>query len=108
MMSCPASAAWSHPILSLCCTKPSPSRGAVMSGCITTVAIFRSDQLGRRCIVGCTVAACTSVGASVTHERALKTRETSCVPKAAKLFFIPVAHSPPGAVRCVTASELPS
>jgi hypothetical protein len=30
------------------------------------------------------------------------------VPRAAKLFFIPVVHSPPGAVGQVAASELPS
>jgi hypothetical protein len=38
----------------------------------------------------------TSAGASVMHERALKTREPSCVPRVAKPFFIPVVHSPPG------------
>jgi hypothetical protein len=30
------------------------------------------------------------------------------VPRASKLFFIPVVHSPPGAVGHVVASELPS
>jgi hypothetical protein len=52
MMSCPVSAAWSRPILSLCCTESGSSRGAVLSGRITTIAMFRSDQLGRCCIVG--------------------------------------------------------
>jgi hypothetical protein len=42
------------------------------------------------------------------HERALEIREPSCVPRAAKHFFIPVVHSPPGAVGHVTAPELPS
>jgi hypothetical protein len=68
MMSCMTSAAWSRPILSLCCTKPGSSRGAVLSGRITTVAMSMSGQLIRRC----TVAACTFAGASVTHECALE------------------------------------
>jgi hypothetical protein len=57
---------------------------------------------------GRTIAAYTSAGASVMHERALETREPSCVPRAAKLFFILVVHSPPGAVENVKAPELPS
>jgi hypothetical protein len=92
MMSCTTSVAWSCPVLSLCCTEHGPYRGAVLSGHITSVAMSRSDQLGRCC----TVAACTSAGASVTHERALKTCEPSCVPRVARPFFIPVVHSPPG------------
>jgi hypothetical protein len=40
------------------------------------------------------------------HEQALETREPSCVPRAAKPFFIPVVHSPLGAVGDVVASEL--
>jgi hypothetical protein len=51
MMSCMTSAALSHPILSLCCTEPGPSRGAVLSGRITTVDMSRSGQLGQRCTV---------------------------------------------------------
>jgi hypothetical protein len=47
-MSCTASAAWSRPVLSLCCTEPSPSCGAVLSGRITTVTMSRSGQLGQR------------------------------------------------------------
>jgi hypothetical protein len=46
--------------------------------------------------------------ASVTHERALETRKPSCVPRAAKPFFISVVHNPPGAVGHMTAPELPS
>jgi hypothetical protein len=60
--------------------------------------------VGRRC----TVATCTSAGASVTHEHALETREPSYVPRAAKPFFIPVIHSPSGAVGHVAAPKLPS
>jgi hypothetical protein len=51
---------------------------------------------------------CTSAGASVMHERALETREPSCVPRATKLFFILVVHSQPRAVGHVVAPELPS
>jgi hypothetical protein len=42
------------------------------------------------------------------HEHAMKTREPSCVPRAVKPFFIPVVHSPPGAMGHVAAPELPS
>jgi hypothetical protein len=49
MMSYTASAAWSRPVLSLCCTEHGPSRGAVLSDHITTVGMSRSGQLGRRC-----------------------------------------------------------
>jgi hypothetical protein len=52
--------------------------------------------------------ACTFAGTSVMHEHALKTRESSCVPRAAKLFFIHVVHSLSGAMGHVTAPELPS
>jgi hypothetical protein len=52
MMSCTVPTAWSCPVLSLCCTEPGPSRGAVLSGRITTVAMSRSDQLDRRYTVG--------------------------------------------------------
>jgi hypothetical protein len=49
-----------------------------------------------------------SAGTSVTHEHAMKTCEPSCVPRVGKPFFIPVVHSPPGAVGHVVAPELPS
>jgi hypothetical protein len=49
MMSCTASTAWSHPVLSLCCTKHDLYRGAVLSGHITFVVMSKSGQLGRRC-----------------------------------------------------------
>jgi hypothetical protein len=51
MMSYTASAAWSRTVLSLCCTEHGTYCGAVMSGRITSVAMFRSGQLGRRCTV---------------------------------------------------------
>jgi hypothetical protein len=46
MMSCTASVAWSRLVLSLCYTEHGPSHGAVLSGRITSVAMFRSGQLG--------------------------------------------------------------
>jgi hypothetical protein len=51
MMSCMTPAAWSRPVLSLCCTEYGPSHGAVLSGHITSVAMYRSGQLGRRCTI---------------------------------------------------------
>jgi hypothetical protein len=44
-------------------------------------------------------------GASVTRERTLETCEPSYVLRAAKTFFIPVVHSPLGAVGYVAALE---
>jgi hypothetical protein len=40
------SAAWSHPVLLLYYTKHGSYRGAVPSGHITSVAMFRSGQMG--------------------------------------------------------------
>jgi hypothetical protein len=57
MMSFATSAVWSRPDLSHCCTEHGQRRGVAMSGHITTVAISKSGQLGRRC----TVAACPHV-----------------------------------------------
>jgi hypothetical protein len=82
-MSYPVSAAWSHHVLSLCCTGHGPSRDVVLSGYITVVVMSRSGQLSRRC----TVSACTSAVASITHECALKTREPSCVSRTTKSFL---------------------
>jgi hypothetical protein len=109
-MSCTASAAWSCPVLSLCSTEPGPSRGAVLSGRITTVAMFRSGQLGLRCIVepNCSGLSARLAGASVTRDRALDTCEPSYVSGAARPFFIPVVHSPLGVVGYVAAPELSS
>jgi hypothetical protein len=42
MMSCTVSAACSRHVLSLCCTEYGPYRGAVLSGYITDVAMYRS------------------------------------------------------------------
>jgi hypothetical protein len=50
-MSCTASAAWSHHVLSLCCTEHDSYRGVVLSGRITYVAISRSGQLRRHCTI---------------------------------------------------------
>jgi hypothetical protein len=110
MMSCTASATWSCLVLSLCCIEPGPFRGAVLSGRITTVAMSRSGQLGLRCTVepNCSGISARLAGASVTRNRALDTCEPSCVPGAAKPFFIPVVHSPLGAVGYVAAPELSS
>jgi hypothetical protein len=66
------SAAWSYHVLSLYCTEHDPYHSAVMLGRIISVAMSRSDQLGRRCTVA-------YAGASITHERDLKTHEPSCV-----------------------------
>jgi hypothetical protein len=70
----------------------------------------RSDQLGLRCTVepNCSSLSARLAGASVTHDRALDTCELSCVPGAARPFFIPVIHSPLGAVGYVAAPELSS
>jgi hypothetical protein len=51
MMSYTTSAAWSHPVLSLCCIEHGPSRGAILSGRITSVAMSTNGQLGRCCTV---------------------------------------------------------
>jgi hypothetical protein len=86
------------------------SRGAVLSGRITTVAIPKSGQLGLRCTVeqNCNGMSAHLTGASVTRNRALNTCEPSYVPGAARTFFIPVVHSPLGAVGYVAAPELSS
>jgi hypothetical protein len=110
MMSCPASAAWSHLVLSLYCTEPSPSRGAALLGCITTVAMSRSGQLGLYCTVepNCSGLSTCPAGASVTHNCGLDTCEPSCLPGAARPLFIPVVHSSLGAMGYVAALELSS
>jgi hypothetical protein len=51
MMSCTASAVWSRPVLSLCCTEYGSSRDAILLGHITAVAMSRSGQLGQRCTI---------------------------------------------------------
>jgi hypothetical protein len=98
MMSYPTSAAWSSLILSLCCTKPDSSRVVVLSGRITVVAMSRSGQLRLRYTVkpNCSGLSARLTGASVTHNRALDTCELSCMPGAARPFFIPIVHIPLG------------
>jgi hypothetical protein len=98
MMSCAAYAAWSRPVSSPCYTEHGQRCGAVMSDCITIVAMYRSGQLGQRYTVkpNCSGLSVRLAGASVTCEHALKTCEPSCVPRAAKSFFILVVHSPLG------------
>jgi hypothetical protein len=46
--------------------------------------------------------------ASLTRERALETCEPSCVPGAARPFFISVVHSPLGTLGYMVALELSS
>jgi hypothetical protein len=107
MMSCTASAAWSHPVLSLCCTEHGQRCGAVLSGHITTLVMFRSGQLGMHCTVepNCSIISACLASASVTHDRALDTCELSYEPGVARPFFIPVVHSPLGAVEYVAAPK---
>jgi hypothetical protein len=87
MMSCTMSAAWSR---------------------ITIVAMSRSGQLGLCCTIepNCSDMSARLAGASVTHDRALDTCESSCMPGAGRPFFIPVIHSPLGVVGYVVAPEL--
>jgi hypothetical protein len=110
MMSCTSSATCSHPVSSPCYTEHGQRCGAVMSDRITTVAISRSGQLGLRCYVesNCSGLSTCLTGASVTRDRTLDTCEPNCVPGAARPFFIPVVHSPLGAVGYVVAPKLSS
>jgi hypothetical protein len=68
----------------------------------------RSGQLGLRCIFepNCSGMFARLAGATVTRDCALDTCEPSCVPEAGRPFFIPVVHSPLGAVGYVAALEL--
>jgi hypothetical protein len=63
-----------------------------------------------RCTVepNCSDLSARLTSVSVTHDRALDTCEPSCVPVAARSFFIHVDHSPLGAVGYVAAPELSS
>jgi hypothetical protein len=50
---------------------------------------------------------CTRLaGTSVTREHVLEIRESSCVPRVAKHFFIPVVHSPLGVVGYVATPKV--
>jgi hypothetical protein len=51
MMSYRASAAWSHPVLSLSCTEHGQRCGVILSDRITTIAMFSSGQLDLRCTI---------------------------------------------------------
>jgi hypothetical protein len=110
MMSCTASAAWSRHVSSPCYTEHGQRCGAILLGRITTVAMSRSSQLGLRCTVepNCSGLSVRFAGASITRDRALDTCEPSCVPEAVRPFFIPVVHSPLGAVGYMAAPELSS
>jgi hypothetical protein len=110
MMSYMTSTAWSRPVSSLCYTEYGQRCGAILSGRITTVVMSRSGQLGLRCSVepNCSGMSARLAEASVTRDRALDTCEPSCVPGAARPFFIPVVHSPLEAVGYVAALELSS
>jgi hypothetical protein len=107
MMSYTTSVAWNHPASSPCYTKHGQCCGAVLLGRITTVAMSKSGQLGLRCTVesNCSGMCARLAGASVTRDRALDTCEPSCVPRAARPFFIPTVHSPLGAVGYVATSK---
>jgi hypothetical protein len=109
-MSYTTSAVWSRSVSSPCYTEYGQRCGAVLSGRITTVAMSRSGQLGLRCTVepNCSGLSARLAGASVTRDRILDTCEPSCVPGAARHFFIPVVHSPLGAMGYVAAPELSS
>jgi hypothetical protein len=110
MMPCTTSAAWSRPVSSPCYTEHGQRCGVVLSGRISTVAMSRSGQLGLRCIVELNYSGMSArlAGASVTRDRALDTYEPSCVPGAARPFFIPMVHRPLGVVGYVATPELSS
>jgi hypothetical protein len=110
MMSYMASAAWSHPVSSPCYTEHGQRYGAVLSSRITTVAMSRSGQLGLRCTVEPNRSGMYArlAGASVTRDHALDTYEPSCMPGAARSFFIPVVHNPLGVVGYMTSPMLSS
>jgi hypothetical protein len=84
--------------------------GAVLSGRINTVAMSRSGQLGLRRTVepNCSGLSARLADSSVTCDHTLDTYEPSCVPRAARPFFISVVHIPLGGVGYVAALELSS
>jgi hypothetical protein len=110
MMSYTTSAAWSRYVSSSCYTEHGQRCGVVMLDRIITIAMSRSGQLGMRCSVepNCSGLPARLAGASVTCDRALDTCKLSCVPRAARPFFIPVVHNPLGAVGYVASPELSS
>jgi hypothetical protein len=110
MMSYTASAAWSRLVSSACYTEHGQRCGAILSGRITTVAMSSSGQLGLHCSIelNCSGLSTRLAGASIIHDCALETCEPSCIPGAARPFFISVVHNPLGAVGHVAAPELSS
>jgi hypothetical protein len=110
MMSCTALAAWSHYVSSLCYTEHDQRCGAILSGRITIVVMSKGGQLGLCCTVepNCSGISAHLANASVTHNHGLDTCNPSCVPGAARPFFIPVVHSLLGAMGYVAAPELSS
>jgi hypothetical protein len=108
MMSYTASAAWSRPVFLPYYTEHGQRCGAVLLGRITTVAMFRSGQLGLRCTIepNCSGLSERLAGASITRDRALDTCEHICMPGAAMPFFIHMVHDPLGAMGYVVAPEL--
>jgi hypothetical protein len=99
-----------RPVSSPCYTEHGQRCGAILLGRITTVAMSRSGQLGPRCTIEPNYSGISArlAGASVTRDRTLDTCEPSCVPGEARPLFIPVVHSPLGAVGYVAALELSS
>jgi hypothetical protein len=110
MMSSTTSATWSHHISPPCYTEHGQRCGVILSSGITPVAMSRSGQLGLCCTVkpNCSGIFARLAGTSITRGRALDTCEPSCVPGAARPFFIPVVHNPLGAVGYMAAPELSS
>jgi hypothetical protein len=82
MMSCTMSAAWSHPVSLPCYTEHGQCCEDVLLDRITTVAMYRSGQLGLHYTVepNCSSMSTRLAGASVTRDHALDTCEPSCVP----------------------------
>jgi hypothetical protein len=109
-MSCTTAVAWSRHVSSSCYTEHGQRSGAVLSDRITTVAMFRSNQLSLRCTVelNCGGLSARLVATSVTCDHALEICELSCVPGVARHLFIPMVHSPLGAVGYMAAPELSS
>jgi hypothetical protein len=108
MMSYTASVALSRSVSSPCYTEHGQRCGTVLLGHITTVAMYRSGQLGLCCTVKPNYNGMSAhlASTSVTRDRAMNTSEPSYVPGAARHFFIPVVHNPLGAVGYAAASEL--
>jgi hypothetical protein len=110
MMSYTTSVAWSRPVSSPCYTEYGQRCGVVLLGHITTVVMSRSGQLGLRYTIkpNCSGMPAHLAYASITCDHALDICEPSCVPGAAKRFFIHVVYNPLGVVGYVAAPELSS